>query len=700
MTYSKSTLTDSVKFGLSSTKQIFAKSSLSLIRIHSGKKNFFYLQLLLNLIAVHRQNSSILYRSRVSSDHTRSANTSFASESGSAMAPQTQNLMKDEMLDQEVEKISKDNVTMMKPDEYWAFIETQRKKQSSPSQQSIKSSIASYNFDDIGLPCSTPIPTDDEDDEPTSDDLLMQSAFVSQIDQSQALNTKELDTSSSSVDLDLTLVEFLKTPMVVEVMNNPFSDPNMPKLVRIPSGDLYEHVEESSTGDEKTMEEIEDSTCGDDQELQQASSLLSDDDTELNTTPEANAYAALQQTNSTDVFFEKLQNDDFFDGVPGFLPSYQPDIHSPDDSSDESSSSSECSEDDDSVKSMKLMNGSIEDPSVFPDITEDEQTKADETLNTTKATQMLSPGELIRSMPVDDDFFLMDFASVIRDPADKVATQKILSGDIDVFLAEVFSPIHFWFHCGNALDKLEEELQKDYEKLVPLQLSISDCNLKPELLVACYLTLYKIWHRALIVEPLNSENELRLLFIDYGTVAMVHKKYVKFLFKKYLSTPRLAFRGRFLNLKPPMRQRMWDEREVEKFLVKFSNKKLKGTVVRYDTAEEAYELDLSYTSKRETVNCREWILEHAVAVSFELTPNSIYPQCYYFPSFPTLEKSHPSFHELSMMNISGVNYNLLVETNNFSTLSDSMLMRTPKLLSMIGLKQFARQKEYFFPTRR
>lgn len=241
------------------------------------------------------------------------------------------------------------------------------------------------------------------------------------------------------------------------------------------------------------------------------------------------------------------------------------------------------------------------------------------------------------------------------------------------------------------MDKLEEE----YTPLTQQDLTISDTNIKRGLLVCCYLTDFTRWHRAMVINPPNEKDEARLLFVDYGTVGMVHKKNIKFLFAHFLDYPRYANRGRFVNLKPPNREKNWNERQVNRFLQKISNVGMKATIVKMDDEEEdVYMLDIIQGNP--SVNLKTWLIQNCLCEEFQLLQNSIRPMCYYFPTFAMLEKNYPAFHEKTVMEAKGVDYDLLVETNYLSCVDEQMLKHMPKLLSMLGQPEFKQIKNYYY----
>lgn len=244
--------------------------------------------------------------------------------------------------------------------------------------------------------------------------------------------------------------------------------------------------------------------------------------------------------------------------------------------------------------------------------------------------------DYIALLPVDDPVHLLGF-DVITDPTIQLPFQDLREGEIKIYISEIFSPIHFWFHQGYNVDKIMIQLKNDYIGLADRELILSEKNFQPGLLVACYLELYLNWNRAMVINPIDPKGYVRLLFIDYGTVGKVHSRNVKYLFTKYLKMPRMALRGRLHNLKPPNSQGAWSEQEIVDILVRVGNDELKATVLKTDEELQVHELDIT----SEGQNLRDWMIQKSIATSFELkTANSNYPMCYFFPTFAMLEQGN------------------------------------------------------------
>lgn len=324
---------------------------------------------------------------------------------------------------------------------------------------------------------------------------------------------------------------------------------------------------------------------------------------------------------------------------------------------------------------------------------------APETLPDPEAT-ILDPIQFIASLRMDDDLFLAKFPEVIQDPSLQLEWEETPKREeFDVYISEVYSPQNFWFQLSHDVEQLMDELDKDYSVLRGRQLMISDEKLVPGLLVACYIPDFERWHRAKVIRSPNSSDEARLLLLDYGTVGNIKKHHIRFLFRKYLRYPRYSHRGRFKNLKPPGGENSWNEQLVNRFLVKVSDQKLGAKILSFNEDDHVFELDLTLDKKSSNpINLRKWLISSWLCEPFELQPGNTYPMCYYFPSFEMLEQNHPAFHEKSVWLTQNVDYDLLVDTNYFESVSEETLLQNPKLLAMLGNERYRDAKKYYFTS--
>lgn len=59
-----------------------------------------------------------------------------------------------------------------------------------------------------------------------------------------------------------------------------------------------------------------------------------------------------------------------------------------------------------------------------------------------------------------------------------------------------------------------------------------------------------MWHRAEVVQPINDKGEVKVYFIDYGTIALLPLSHLKFLMEEFCAVPSQAYRGCLAHIQP------------------------------------------------------------------------------------------------------------------------------------------------------
>ena len=585
------------------------------------------------------------------------------------------------------------------------------------------SSIKTADF--FAVPASTPIRFQEAHLESIDNDVNLFTSILTSFETSHLVSVDKSFISDPESDQN-TIQQEIKNSFLKSISSNfdnfeenskdasqviSPSSLTMPPLIRIASSDESFQLE---SDDEKTETEIDEeyeSSQFDYQRLNSISDCISDDHMEDDWTSivdhsEAQAKSGDDHTEEDQV---KSNNYHMKDDWTSFVETLANQIESENEFEAELiQRQDEKSNIDQASTAPKNFNKSLESLSKLSTISScsddyvDEKFSKDSSMTSiSEATQLkMNPNEYIELLAIDDDIFLAAFPEVIRDPSivlpfQELPKDSVNDSPLNIHISEIFSPIHFWFQYEHDVVSLMEKLQEDYQRLKEKQLLISDSNIKPGLLVACYLPEFKKWHRALVINPVDETNRVRMNMFDYGTIGMVNKKHIKFLFKSYLQYPRYALRGRFVNLKP-FGERIWSENKVEKFLNLIGNRELKGFVKRFDERESIYELDITLKTGDNEFNVQDWLIKHQIAVEFVMQPTSIYPSCYYFPSFDMLEKNYPTFHEISYMLDDGIDYEILVQTNFLRSINPKMLKTSPKLFATLGHKQFQDIKKLYF----
>lgn len=274
--------------------------------------------------------------------------------------------------------------------------------------------------------------------------------------------------------------------------------------------------------------------------------------------------------------------------------------------------------------------------------------------------------------------------------------KQIISFDskFSFYCTEVESPLHFWFHATDEFTSVELQLQSDYEKFGKNIFTLKFEDLEIGMLVACYSHEYQLWHRARVVEKYPEIKEVRVFYVDYGTVGKVKVSELKYLMKSYSNYPRYSNRGRIPYLQPKGRQLTWPLEDVEKFYEKFvSNDRNYAKWIRFDNDEQIYDIELflpkSY-EKQEFQSIRDWILENNHADALE--PSDVLPFCYHFPNFDSLESTFIRKDE-RMKPENDRKFEVLIETNFLSRLT-SKSMHTQKNAKVLNDEQLKRVKHY------
>lgn len=406
-------------------------------------------------------------------------------------------------------------VKLLRPSEYFSQYED---RGSLRPAESI-ASFASEDFDRFPLPCSsTPIPSrasspvpfegqSESKAEEFFDFFARQNNLEAQLVYSETLEGCAAVHEDDSDDPNLVL--FKNTPEIVHAVN-PFKDPSMPPLVRVTFDSLFEMPCLQSDG-------IDSNNKSQASMIENASVYQQADSSPDGSIVTVHEYRKLSASVREKILSKNETNLSFFDCTEHDFTEYSQletnecneSISDSDDLSiheivppiplDELESSSESSSSWHDLDQSEVNNLEF-DPNELNDCEDFNGDRYDMFPDHHK-----SPREIIDSMAIDDDFFLLPFNDVIQDPSATLESQEKVIGEIVIYLSEIYSPIQFWFQCGESKDlkELESKLKEDYDKLSERQLAISEGNIRPGLLVACYLKEFKSWNRAVVINPVN-----------------------------------------------------------------------------------------------------------------------------------------------------------------------------------------------------
>lgn len=100
----------------------------------------------------------------------------------------------------------------------------------------------------------------------------------------------------------------------------------------------------------------------------------------------------------------------------------------------------------------------------------------------------------------------------------------------------------------------------------------------------CAALFEKQWHRARIIEIFLNTDQVKLLYIDYGTVMTISIKEIKYLHKDFADVPSMIYRGCLSNIKPM--QTRFSSSATQCFHSKVSDKLLAGQATYIDFDEQ------------------------------------------------------------------------------------------------------------------
>lgn len=119
-----------------------------------------------------------------------------------------------------------------------------------------------------------------------------------------------------------------------------------------------------------------------------------------------------------------------------------------------------------------------------------------------------------------------------------------------VFVTDVHSPHRLWFHLLDNAEKLDElmsEIEAFYTPMDPDQWRMKPSNVGAG--SYCVANLFGIWHRAMFVSECD-ESVVKVFLIDYGTVANIDLKDIKYMAKCFAGLPAQALRASLALVKP------------------------------------------------------------------------------------------------------------------------------------------------------
>lgn len=127
----------------------------------------------------------------------------------------------------------------------------------------------------------------------------------------------------------------------------------------------------------------------------------------------------------------------------------------------------------------------------------------------------------------------------------------------------------------------------------------------------CAAQYCKQWHRARILEIFLDSKEVKLLYIDYGTVMRIAINELKYLRKDFANVPTMAYRGCLSKIKP-LKTR-FDSAATNCFHSKISDKLLVGQASYIDFDEQIVYMILLDTSMETDFCINNYLYERGFA---------------------------------------------------------------------------------------
>ncbi|XP_019865537.2 uncharacterized protein LOC109594737 isoform X2 [Aethina tumida] len=217
--------------------------------------------------------------------------------------------------------------------------------------------------------------------------------------------------------------------------------------------------------------------------------------------------------------------------------------------------------------------------------------------------------------------------------------------EIDVIVGEVHDPSKFWICCDDSnLDKLMDEIQIFYKEnkdsyLVPEALQVAG--------LYCTQIIFGEYHRALIIDSMpNEKGMIKLLYIDYGTVARSSTTGVCFLLTRFSNLPWQMIRTRLANTFPVEQEVSWPLAAAKRFQSFMPGRKFRAKVIEIDWKEEIVEVYLADVTDKQIFYLNDILVKEGYAVNASKDRRRPSPSIACLP--PLVQNLHlfPTFDEL------------------------------------------------------
>ena len=162
----------------------------------------------------------------------------------------------------------------------------------------------------------------------------------------------------------------------------------------------------------------------------------------------------------------------------------------------------------------------------------------------------------------------------------------------EIFLLDSRNPHRFWF--------AEYTEYKEAKKLMAEMRDFftddkNEYKINKETLSAGMIVTAKygtIWHRGKVLQ-MTGEHWIRVLYVDFGTVADVGIDEIRCLPEKFATMPAIAHRGVLCHVQP--RDGKWSDESHNFFMIALANKKIECKIIHRNSSDRSYYIAMRAT---------------------------------------------------------------------------------------------------------
>ncbi|XP_064073816.1 uncharacterized protein LOC113401033 [Vanessa tameamea] len=264
------------------------------------------------------------------------------------------------------------------------------------------------------------------------------------------------------------------------------------------------------------------------------------------------------------------------------------------------------------------------------------------------ACAVTDPDDALPGVAFEADVFPEDCMHFLESIPSASLADVVPGTMLEVAVAEVYSPSHFWLlrlgeryniAMENVMDEMNEYYTHGEGKNRTLALGAVRVG------HYCSSRYESDWHRSLIVKIIDSDT-VKVRHVDYGTVDNCDVRELRALRRQWAGLEAQALRARLAGVRPPAAGRRWPRPAAHHFLRLVRDRRLVANVVAVDERDGALEVLLIDTATREDrcVSAELVRAGHADARADSALGTS---ECYLYPRFEALEAGDtPNFAEI------------------------------------------------------